>query len=159
AEIEVVGTSAPVYNMRVENAGRRLVVDIQGADVVGAKEAVTNPVGVVGGIMTQAFKTTAGQMTRVTISLAKPASYRVRPEATSLRVILTPASATAPAEGAAEGAVKGSKEKEPELVDVHYERAKAPCTSGCDRIVISTTDVPSYSLQAGDNGKMRLELK
>ena len=37
AEIEVQGSAAPIFNMRVENAGKRLVVDITGADVVGAK--------------------------------------------------------------------------------------------------------------------------
>src|SRR4051812_37892281 len=55
AEIEVVGTTAPIYNLRVEGNGRRLVVDITDADVTGVKEATTFPLGttgVVGGIMT-----------------------------------------------------------------------------------------------------------
>jgi type IV pilus assembly protein PilQ len=161
AEIEVVGTSAPIYNMRVESAGTRLVVDIQGADVLGVKDAVTSAVGVVGGVMTQSFKTSTGQMTRVTISLVKPASYRVRPEGNTLKVTLTPAAATAPATGAAKDGSDLAKAEAhlSELVDVRYERAKSPCTSGCDRVVISTTDVPPYSLSTGENGRVRLELK
>jgi type IV pilus assembly protein PilQ len=63
-EIEVVGTTAPVFNVRVEGGGRRLVVDIANADVAGAKEAITQAVGVVGGVMTQTFKTDAGHHPR-----------------------------------------------------------------------------------------------
>src|ERR1700748_565348 len=37
AEIEVVGTTAPVYNLRVEAGGKKLVVDISEADVQGVK--------------------------------------------------------------------------------------------------------------------------
>ncbi len=158
AEIEVVGTSAPVWSVRIENGGKRLVVDIQGSDVVGAKQAaVTKAVGVVGGVMTQAFTTEAGQMTRVSINLLKQATYRVRAEGTTLKVQLTPAATTAPAVGTAkdgEPQVAG-----PELVDVRYERAKAPCTSGCDRLVISTTDMPAYALSTSPAGRVRLELK
>jgi len=143
--------------VRIENGGKRLVVDIQGSDVVGAKEAITNAVGVVGGVMTQAFKTDAGQMTRLSINLLKQATYRVRAEGTSLKVMLTPAAATGPA-------LATSKDGEaqtggPELVDVRYEHAKAPCTSGCDRIVISTTDMPAYALSTTAGGRVRLELK
>src|SRR5690349_7097702 len=52
-EIEIVGTGAPVYNVRVAEGGRRLYVDLTNADVVGAPEAITTPVGVVGGVLTQ----------------------------------------------------------------------------------------------------------
>lgn len=168
AEIEVVGTSAPVYNMRVEGGGKRLVVDISNADIPtgnpqtgGVKEAITNPVGVVGGVMTQAFKTEAGQLTRLSISLNKYAAYRVRVEGTSLKLVLTPAAATAPATGpaTASGDAKAQAPSVPELVDVRYERANGPCTSGCDRVVISTTDVPAYALSTAPNGRVRLELK
>ncbi len=157
AEIEVVGTSAPVFNVRVENGGKRLVVDIQGSDVVGAKEAITNAVGVVGGVMTQAYKTDAGQMTRLVINLLKQATYRVRADGTSLKVMLTPAATTGPAVGTAKE--NEAQSAGPELVDVRYERAKAPCTSGCDRIVISTTDMPAYALSTTPGGRVRLELK
>ncbi|HVH43673.1 MAG TPA: type IV pilus secretin PilQ [Labilithrix sp.] len=155
-EIEVVGTTAPVFNVRIENGGKRLVVDLSNADVVGVKEAVTNAVGIVGGVMTQAFKTEAGQMTRLSINLLKPAAYRVRPDGTSLKLTFTPAATTAPATGIVKEAEATGG---PELVDVRYERAKSPCSSGCDRIVISTTDVPAYALSTSPSGRMRLELK
>src|ERR1700733_7444256 len=47
-EIEIIGSTAPVFNVRVESGGKRLLVDIENADVVGVKEALTSQVGVVG---------------------------------------------------------------------------------------------------------------
>jgi type IV pilus assembly protein PilQ len=155
-EIEIVGTAAPVYAIRVENAGKRLVLDLQGADVAGAKEAITSAVGLVGGLMTQAFTTQAGRMTRLSINLSKTASYRVRVDGTSLLIMLTPSAKTEPAEGSVS---TPSSNAGPELVDVRYERSKSPCSSGCDRIVIATSTLPAYSLSTTPGGRVRLELK
>jgi type IV pilus assembly protein PilQ len=158
-EIEIVGSSVPVYTMRVEAAGKRLVIDLQGADVAAdVAKAQTTAVGVASGILTQAFKTASGEMTRVTINLSKPASYRVRPDGASLRVSLVPAAVTAPYVPK-DGEAILSAASGPELVDVRYEHAKAPCTAGCDKVVVATTEVPAYSLSTAPGGKVRLELK
>ena len=163
SEIEIQGSATPVYNMRVENAGKRLVVDITGADVAGAKEAVTSAVGVVGGILTQAFKTDAGMLTRVTVSLNKPAAYRIRPDGDILRLTLTPGKATEPAAAPKEEPVVVTQPveaaKASSLVDVKYVHAKGQCTSGCDKVIIATTEVPGYALTTAAGGKVRLELK
>jgi type IV pilus assembly protein PilQ len=154
-EIEVVGTTAPVFNVRVEGGGKRLLVDISNADVAGVKDAITAQVGVVGGVLTQAFKTEQGMMTRLSVSLVKQATYRVRAEGTSLKVTLTP-SATTSAVTAAD--VKASALTEPaamELSDVRFEKGKG----GADRVLITTTGVPAYSLGTSPGGRVRLELK
>ena len=155
-EIEVVGTTAPVFNVRVEGGGKRLLVDISNADVAGVKDAITAQVGVVGGVLTQAFKTDQGMMTRLSVSLVKQATYRVRAEGTSLKVTLTPAAATAAATPAD---LKAAALAEPtsvmELADVRFEKGK----SGADRVLITTTGVPAYSLGTSPGGRVRLELK
>ena len=56
-EIEIVGTGAPSYNVRVADGGRRLLVDLSNSDVAGAPAAITTPIGVVGGVLTQGFDT------------------------------------------------------------------------------------------------------
>jgi type IV pilus assembly protein PilQ len=158
-EIEIVGSSVPVYNMRVEGGGKRLVIDLQGADVsADLAKAQTTAIGVASGVLTQAFKTSAGEMTRATINLNKPASYRVRPDGTTLRVSLAPAAVTGPYVPK-DGEAIVSNAGGPELVDVRYERAKAPCAAGCDKVVVATTEVPSYALSTAPGGKVRLELK
>lgn len=156
-EIEVVGTNAPVFNVRVEKGGKRLLVDIANSDVVGSNGPLTSPVGVVGGVLTQAYKTGAGGMTRLAVSLTKHASYRVRAEGTSLKVLLTPAQATAPADGPwpEEANLQGATT----LRDVRFERANAGCQSGCDRVVIATGGAPAYALSTSPGGRARLELR
>ncbi|MCL2723769.1 MAG: type IV pilus secretin PilQ [Polyangiaceae bacterium] len=93
-EIEIVGTAPPVWSVRVDSGGKRLLVDISNADAPGVKEAITTPVGVVGGILTQGFRTDAGMTTRLSVNLTRQASYRVRAEGSSLKVDLTPAQTT-----------------------------------------------------------------
>ncbi|MBX3189289.1 MAG: type IV pilus secretin PilQ [Labilithrix sp.] len=156
-EIEVVGTTAPVFNVRVESGGKRLLVDIANADAQGVKEAITSQVGVVGGVLTQGFKTEAGTMTRLSVSLVKQATYRVRAEGTSLKVMLTPAAATGPSQGP-DPVAKVDAPAAVELTDVRFERPKA-CTTSCDRVLITTSAAPSYSLSTTAGGRARLELK
>jgi len=71
--------------------GKRLVVDISNSDVVGVTEAITNPVGVVGGVIPQPLTTDAGRLTRLNINVNQEAECRVRAEGTSLKVMLAPA--------------------------------------------------------------------
>jgi type IV pilus assembly protein PilQ len=159
AEIEVVGTSAPVFNVRVESGGKRLLVDIADADVTGVKEAITGQVGVVGGVLTQGFKTEAGTMTRLSVSLVKQATYRVRAEGTTLKVSLTPSSVTGAASAAdvkaAGGDVPAVEATPSELSDVRFEKGKG----GADRVLITTSATPAYSLGTTPGGRVRLELK
>src|SRR5580698_9511295 len=117
--IEVVGTVAPIYNVRVAEGGRRLFVDVSDADVAGAPAAITQGVGVVGGILTQAYPTATGFMTRLTVSLQREATYRVVADGTTLNVIIAP-KATADAPG---GAVASpSKASTVSVRDVRFER-------------------------------------
>ena len=159
-EIEVVGSTAPVFNVRVEGGGKRLLVDISNADVVaGVKEALTSQVGLVGGVLTQGFKTEAGTMTRLSVSLLKQATYRVRAEGNSLKVSLAPAAVTGAASAADVKAAGGDAAPavvaDAELADVRFEKGKA----GADRVLITTTAVPAYSLGTTPGGRVRLELK
>jgi len=160
-EIEVVGSTAPIFNVRVESGGKRLLVDISNADVVaGVKEALTSQVGLVGGVLTQGFKTEQGTMTRLSVSLLKQASYRVRAEGTTLKVSLTPSLTTTGAASAADvkaagGDVPAAVVADAELADVRFEKGKG----GADRVLITTTAVPAYSLGTTPGGRVRLELK
>ena len=93
-EIEVVGTGTPSFSVRVADGGRKLLVDLANADVFGAPEAITKPEGPVGGVLTQGFKTDAGQTTRLVISLSRQATYRLKADGSTLRVFLAPGATT-----------------------------------------------------------------
>ena len=163
-EIEIVGTGAPTYNVRVADGGRRLLIDLSNSDVAGAPAAITTPIGVVGGVLTQGYETGLGHMTRLTVSLAQPTSYRVVPSGTSLKVLLASSGPGIPAEHAkpstpAEAAVVPSA-----LVrDVRFERTPASVSGcapyGCDRVAVDLGSIPAYSLSMSKSGRPRLELR
>jgi type IV pilus assembly protein PilQ len=168
AEIEIVGTSALTYNVRTADAGRRLLIDLSNTDSAGAPAAITSPVGVVGGVLTQSFDTGAGRMTRLTVSLQRAASYRIVPEGSTLRVVLTPSVAPGtpdPAPGVLGHAAGDVTPVHPtaSVREVRFERvqSKTPdcMPNGCDRVVIDLDTVAAYSLGVTPSGHPRLELR
>ncbi len=166
-EIEIVGTGAPNYNVRVADGGRRLLVDLADSDVAGAPAAITTPVGVVGGVLTQGYDTNAGHMTRLAIALTKGASYRIVPQGTTLRVVLTPSD---PSKGATVAADVGPAPLVPTpttptalVRDVRFDRTGPGVPGcapyGCDRVLVDLGSMPPYSLSPGQDGGLRLTLK
>jgi type IV pilus assembly protein PilQ len=177
-EIEIVGTGAATYNVRVADGGRRLLVDLPGSDVEGAPAAVTTPVGVVGGVLTQAYPTSAGPMARLSISLQRPATYRVVAQGASLRVLLSAsgppiagwavapaASLTGPLGAASSAPAPAATPPAPVAAvrDVRFERAPSDTTGcspyGCDRVIVDLGTIPAYSLTTSATGRPQLQLR
>jgi type IV pilus assembly protein PilQ len=174
-DIEVTGTASAEYNVVVDDGGNRLLVDLANADVAGAKAALTEPVGVVGGVLTQELKAdgAASARTRLVVSLTRHASFRVRRDGTKLHITLRPSDATKvddtpiPAAKSPEATVIA-----PEIREVRFERVAPmslttprspsdaqPCANGCDRVIVGLSAVPSYALSTTASGNVRLELK
>ena len=156
-EIEVSGTEAPSFQVRSEAGGKRLILELANADVAGAPESISDPRGLVSGILTQSFHTESGNMTRLTIHLSKDATFRVRADGTTLHVLFTPSSQgvvpnTDPAPKAAKTVPSA------ELTEVRFERqpiigsqyTAEPYIAG-PRIVTVTAQVfyDADTLQAG----------
>jgi type IV pilus assembly protein PilQ len=159
-QIEIVGTGAPTYSVRVADGGRRLLVDLSDSDVVGAPAAITSAVGIVGGILTQSYPSTDGTMTRLTVTLQREASYRIVPDGTTLRLMLTPTGSSAPVPPAAKAAA-ATVQSTARVRDIRFERANgADCQgNGCDRVVVDLGSIPAYSLSPSPTGRLRLELR
>ncbi len=164
-EVEIVASGAPAYNMRIADGGQRLLVDLADSDIVGAPAAITTPIGIVGGVLTQSYDTSAGHMARLTINLLRAAGYRMVPEGGTLKVVLTPngppLSAGAPAPAAA--AAPAASPPTTGVRDVRFERAPASASGcapyGCDRIVVDLGSIPPYSLSTTPEHHLRLELR
>ncbi len=162
-DIEVVGTDAPNFQARLEANGRRLVVDLSGADVAGAPEAITGTKGLSGGVLTRAFSADGRTMTRITINFAADATYRIKPDGNSLHVLLY-GSLGSSAASALPAVEKSSAKNEvvsaaaAELSEVRFERKpEQQGAVGKDRVVISLSAMPAYTLDTA-NGHMRLLL-
>ena len=96
AEVLIRSDAVPNYSARIAQGGKRIIVDLRDAKVVGAGEAITDVTGVVGGVLTQTFMAQGTRTTRVLIQLLSNAEYRVVPHSEGLRVILRKAAKTAP---------------------------------------------------------------
>lgn len=155
--VDVSGTETPSYEVRYDADQAKLVVDIAGADVSGAPEALTRLDGIVGGVLTQSFVGPNGTKTRVTINLTGGATYRARVDGTTMHLFLTPAV------GAGKGSMNAkSGPAEASLDDVRVEHlgsGSPTCPRGCDRVVLSVAGSPAYALATSPSGKARLELK
>jgi type IV pilus assembly protein PilQ len=162
-DVEIVGTEAPVYQARFDAGRKRLVVDLSHADVVSAPEAITGTHGLAGGVLTSAFPTDGGgTMTRVIVNFARDATYRIKPDGSTLHVLLygsalgSSAASTLPDDKAS----AKSEAAASELADVHFERKPGTLGSpGKDRIVIGLSPVPAYSLDTTASGHVRLTLR
>ena len=153
AEVLVVTTGSPQFTAHVADGGRRLVIDIDGADVAGAPGAITRGNAVVGGVMTQAVVQSGQPITRVMVTLAHQAEYRITGEPGALRVLLSSAEKTAPmAAGAPHPTVK------PAVDGVAVGNVRFDHQGGVDRVIIELASRAEYS-ESTEAGRSVLELR
>jgi type IV pilus assembly protein PilQ len=139
-EVEVVGTSVPTYNARLE--GGRVIVDVTDADIESSIPAITTKTGVVGGVLTQSSEADGKPLTRVSIALTKDSTYRLRVDGNTLRIWLTPSESASPtvAKGAA-------------VQDVTFNHG-----AKSDTVVVKLSGPATYTSNASSPGKARIEL-
>ncbi|NRA98162.1 MAG: AMIN domain-containing protein, partial [Planctomycetes bacterium] len=80
----------PTYSARLAKGGKRLIIDVPDSDIEGAPPAIVNGVGVVGGVLTQAFQSGKSQVTRVLVTLKEEAKYSVRIQGKTLVITFEP---------------------------------------------------------------------
>lgn len=76
-EVVVDLDGVPTYTARVDEASKRLLIDLSHATVQGAPPAIVDGKGVVGGVMVQTFGKGEDTRTRVSISLLNEAQYSI----------------------------------------------------------------------------------
>jgi type IV pilus assembly protein PilQ len=90
ARVVVDFTATPTFTARLDPKLRRLIVDVPNSELRGAKNALTDRRGVVGGVLAQAFVTGASKTTRLLVTLLEEADYSVDVEGTRLVITLAP---------------------------------------------------------------------
>jgi type IV pilus assembly protein PilQ len=155
-EVEVVGTGTPSFTMRVAEGGTKLIIDLADADVIGAPEAITKAEGSVRGILTQGFKSGGGQTARLTVSLANQATYQLKADGSTLRLLLAPAETTTAGtlDGGSTALFASAASGRALVQDVRFERK-----GDKDRVVVALSAMPAYETEPGPNGRVRLELR
>ncbi|WP_437935196.1 type IV pilus secretin PilQ [Sorangium sp. So ce341] len=155
AEIVVATSGAPRFSARVADGGKRILVDLEGADAAGAPGAITDGNAIVAGVMTQGFGAAAQRTTRVLVQLARPAAYRIRAEQGALVIELAAADATAPMTARAPASREAAAPaREPATItDVRFEHQAT-----VDRVIIELSSIPSYRESTGKAGRRVIEL-
>jgi type IV pilus assembly protein PilQ len=150
AEVVISFTTEPTYTARLEKGNRRLVVDVNDADVLGATPALTDRVGVVGGVLTQAFHTGSGSTTRVLVTLMEDTKYLVTVRDKELVIRVRPGAPgvdTTPA-------VKTLAVREagaPRLTGVDFEHH-----GDHDEVIVSLSAIPKYTESRSETGRPQL---
>jgi type IV pilus assembly protein PilQ len=88
--VHVEFTRPPTFTARLDPKLRRLIVDVPDAEIRGARTAITERVGVVGGVLAQAFVTPQGKTTRLLVTLLQESDYSLSVEGNRLVIVLAP---------------------------------------------------------------------
>ncbi|MFT3775895.1 MAG: type IV pilus secretin PilQ [Minicystis sp.] len=148
AEVLIGATGTPQFSARVEGGGTRLVIDLQGADVQGAPGAITKGNALVAGIMTQGFVQNGERVTRVLVTLAHAAEYRLAPDASGLRLYLASAEKTAPMRVSPQLPGEGTA-----VTGVRFDHQ-----AGLDRVLVDLSGAADFS-ESTEGGRSIIEIR
>jgi type IV pilus assembly protein PilQ len=150
----VVGFSEiPAFTARLERNGLRLVVDVPDADLKGAPTALTERLGVVGGVMAQAFQADGKSTTRLLITLLETAKYAVTIDGTELVIALAKNQAALATPRRPASAKPSAPATAAEVKDVRFEHSDLE-----DRVLIELSDIPEFHQSSPAPGKNTLVL-
>ena len=153
--IALTFSAPPTFNARLDKAKSRLVVDVPLADVSGVPSALTDRVGVVGGVMVQSFAVSGGHTTRVLVTLLEDAAYAVAVEGNDLVIRLAPKrtglAAAAPAQ---KPAARPASDGPARVRDVRFEHGSEE-----DRVVVELGENAAYREPTVSGGRARLVLE
>jgi type IV pilus assembly protein PilQ len=152
AEVVVSFTEEPSFTARLDKGNRRLVVDVSDADVLGAAPALTDRVGVIGGVLTQGFHSGATNTTRILVTLVEDAKYGVSVSGKDLVISVRPGKPgiDAASEAKTLGA-RAAADQPPRLSGVEFEHH-----GDHDEVVISLSRMPKYTEKRSDTGRPQI---
>ncbi|MDC0747764.1 type IV pilus secretin PilQ [Polyangium mundeleinium] len=165
ARVSVTTSAEPRFFARVDSGGKRLVIDVSGAEIKGAPAAITQGNTLVGGVLTQTFDQDGKKITRVLVQLARSAEYRISAAPTGLVVDLAAADVTAPMRAATPVVTSSATPKAEERKAEHVASGAAVTNvrydhqPGKDRVTVELNENVKFSHVTSANGRSILELE
>jgi type IV pilus assembly protein PilQ len=146
-------SNVPSFTARLDKPKSRLIVDVTGAEITGIPSALTDRVGVVGGVMAQSFAVPGGGRTaRFLVTLLEDAAYSVTVEGTDLVIRLAPSKAGLAKSATAPRAEAAPKSEGPVAVRaVRFEHG-----SDEDRVLIELAENARYGEPTASKGRAEL---
>ncbi|MRG96476.1 type IV pilus secretin PilQ [Polyangium spumosum] len=166
ARVTVETSDEPRFFARVDGGGKRLVIDVSGAEIKGAPAALTRGNALVGGVLTQTFDQDGKKITRVLVQLARAAEYRITATPKGLVVDLVAADVTAPMRASAPAPALGSSAAAPKIEARKAEPASVAAVTnvrfehqpGKDRVTIELNESVKFTHVTSSTGRSILEL-
>ncbi|NRA31882.1 MAG: type IV pilus secretin PilQ [Polyangiaceae bacterium] len=153
AELVVSFDKVPAYSARLAKGGKRLIIDVPDSDIEGAPPAIVDGVGIVGGVLTQAFQSGKSQVTRVLVTLKEEAKYSVRVQGKTLVIRFEPGKA-----GVVDSVNKPGKARPAAgatgVTDVRFRHDPR-----VDRVLIELSSGTEYRLLRERAGRSRLRIE
>ncbi|HSU41495.1 MAG TPA: type IV pilus secretin PilQ [Polyangiaceae bacterium] len=150
--------ASPTFTARLDRQKNRLIVDVPQAVLEGVPPALTERIGIVGGVMAQSFAVIGGHTTRLLVTLLEEAAYGIAVEGNSLVIRVAPkrlglpAAAPSSANGAAAPAAKAPTATR--VRDVRFEHA-----SDEDRVFVELGEDTEFREPVVKDGRARLVLE
>lgn len=158
AAVVVSFTSRPTYTARLDQGGRRLIVDVPSADIKGAPAAITRRTGIVGGVMAQTFKSGDTKTTRVLVTLMAEAQYSIKAENDRLVISLAPGKAGVMDEPAPRRVERPAAEPTADaaarISDVRFEHGALE-----DKVSIDLSHAAKFRQSSGGGGRFVLVIE
>ncbi|HEX6272055.1 MAG TPA: type IV pilus secretin PilQ [Polyangiaceae bacterium] len=132
-------TEPPTFTARLEKPKMRLIVDVPNATLANATPAITDRVGVVGGVMAQSFAVKGGHTTRFLVTLLEESEYAVTTNGTDLVIRLAPKQAGLAKEPAKTIVPRANPSDPARVMDVRFERG-----TDDDRVVVQLSHSTNF---------------
>jgi type IV pilus assembly protein PilQ len=155
SEVTIVTSAAPRYSARLADQGRRLLIDISDADFKGANSAVSDPVGLVAGVLTQASQDGVTSVVRVAVTLTEAATYRIRPDSNGLRVSFLPGKSSFPT---AEGTSSSAPAAAPSSASARINDIRFRSSRGVDTVTVDLAQKLAYTATTSPRDRSRIEI-
>ncbi len=152
-----VATGGPVrYSARLEDSGKRLLINLADCELAAQVPSTADPAGVVTGLLTQAFRSATGSTVRLAVSLASRATYRIRPEPRGLVISLAEESSSSERvepRANLEARTPATVSETVRLRDIRFERGAQR-----DVLRIELTGATAYSVSTPASTRSQVEL-
>ncbi|HEY3496857.1 MAG TPA: type IV pilus secretin PilQ [Polyangiaceae bacterium] len=147
-------SSAPSFTARLDKQKSRLIVDVTGAELAGVPTALTDKVGVVGGVMAQSFAVPGGRTARFLVTLLEDVAYSVTVEGTDLVVRLAPSKVGLAKSASAARPAPAPSDVPAAVRAVRFERANDE-----DRVLIELSERARFREPTSGSGHAELVIE
>ncbi|MBK9266872.1 MAG: type IV pilus secretin PilQ [Polyangiaceae bacterium] len=157
ARISVATTAEPRFVARTADGGKRLVVEMSGAEIKGSHN-ITRGNAIVARVSSQTATQDDTKIARISVDLARNAEYRITTSPTGLVIDLAAADATVPMRAAASDAAPAARAAG-QTITAAVTNVRFDHQPSKDRVIVELDADAKYTHATTPNGRTVIELQ